>query len=97
MKNGKPLLNGEAMHLANLPFVRVHCDPEKATPDNPSGICVGTNMPEAAAKNGFSAIKMLSEGIFQLSCILEAQPKVSSSVVMADGRPAPLPDATPEN
>ncbi len=96
MLNGKPVMNGEAARLANLPFVRVHCDPSKATPDNPSGICIGTNMPQASAGNGFSAIKMLSEGIFQLSCILESQPKVSSSVVLSDGRPAPLPETTGE-
>ncbi len=79
---------------AQLPFVMVTISPTKVSDVNPNGIEVKTNMQPGIAD--LMVIRLLSEGIQQVTDSIQARKPISANLVMPDGSPAPLP-ANPEN
>ena len=82
--------NGKVIQpQSNVGFVQVLSNPEKATPQNPNGVGVGTNIKSIPA-----VIQLLSEGIWFLTQQLQTpNTGIAPNIVLPDGSPAPMPNS----
>lgn len=72
----------EEAKAASMPFATVYADPSKASPTNPVGIWVKTNV-----QDPMLAVRLLADGIISMSDIVREA--MASKVVMPDGSQPP--------
>lgn len=71
-------------------YVQVVSDASKASPTNPNGVGIGTNIDLTMPGAYLSVIQLLSEGMQQWAELAKAQSsgKIAQNIVMPNGAPA---------